>query len=190
MTLKKLKTFGGGNYLSTLGVKKAERELLALQTERLNKWRTKYSATKRKLIKLLKDSHLDCGSVGFDPNEEVLVENYRQEERRLKQLIRGAKVVVKDRKQLMLRVELLRRAVKSRAPPEAIEAMHGKALDAAREIDGGSLSYDGKALEDALELLLREYRDASERDAPMLQQTETGASPPSMTRSGKEFHCK
>nr|XP_045086476.1 uncharacterized protein LOC120966260 [Aegilops tauschii subsp. strangulata] len=94
-------------HLSTELITKARKEILAVQNERARKIRNKYFAKRKKLTTILSESHLIAADVRFDPNKEVEEKNYLSEKQNIKAYIKSAKALLADRKEMVLRIELV-----------------------------------------------------------------------------------
>ncbi|TVU51119.1 hypothetical protein EJB05_02526 [Eragrostis curvula] len=110
----------GDDFLSNAAVDKAEKEANILKDARIRRQKNKYLAKEKKLIKLLEETHLNGIAFGFNSTEEVEGGDYREAKRKLKKIIEKVKSLSKERKEMVMRVEILKRAVSLKYTPEQI----------------------------------------------------------------------
>ncbi|TVU51254.1 hypothetical protein EJB05_02665, partial [Eragrostis curvula] len=110
----------GYDFLSNAAVDKAEKEANSLKDARIRRQKNRYLAKEKKLIKLLEETHLNGTEVGFNSAEEVEGGDYREAKRKLKKIIENVKSLSKERKEMVMRVEILKRAVSLKYTPEQI----------------------------------------------------------------------
>ncbi|CAN6335728.1 unnamed protein product [Urochloa humidicola] len=136
------------NLLSTNSVNEVKNEVIALKKARNEMI---YIAKKKKLDGLLKDTHLSYKDIGFNPKKQVDQIDFKFEIWDLKDHIREVKLLASKRTQLVLRVELVRKA----KTIDDVEVLIHNAKSAASAMNEEGVPYDGKTVGEVLD----NYRD-------------------------------
>lgn len=185
----------GKGYLATSCLRNAEKEVLAIRNEMLSKIRGQYIAQRKKLIRILSESHLVAADVDFDPSEAVDPAHYKMEKQRMKACIWEVKKLVPERKELILRVELVQKAVKKKRSLPFCEALIGdarKTVQAMKKISEAEVLFDGLNVDGVLDGLeeasnaLESARQASNAlQSARQEQVTSEQAVASKTRSGR-----
>ncbi|RCV28972.1 hypothetical protein SETIT_5G445900v2 [Setaria italica] len=152
----------GQNLLSLAFVNKAKKELPNLQNERDNRYRKKYLAQRNKLIGMLEEMHLTSSDVQFDEKKQVSADEYKSEKRKVKHIIRKVKSDA-ARKELVLRIELIKQAIYNEWHLEDIDDLIENAKNFTYEMIGDVeiVHYDGQNLVDILSRLRKDARKSA-----------------------------
>ncbi|RCV28971.1 hypothetical protein SETIT_5G445900v2 [Setaria italica] len=134
----------------------------APSTQSPSRYRKKYLAQRNKLIGMLEEMHLTSSDVQFDEKKQVSADEYKSEKRKVKHIIRKVKSDA-ARKELVLRIELIKQAIYNEWHLEDIDDLIENAKNFTYEMIGDVeiVHYDGQNLVDILSRLRKDARKSA-----------------------------
>ncbi|CAN6353077.1 unnamed protein product [Urochloa humidicola] len=173
----------GSNLLSTKHVKKSEKEVEKLTKEREKVLQGKYSRLVKKLEKLLKDAHLSATDFHIDLTKQVTMNEYKDKKMYLQNIIKEVKSAASERKELLLRVQMVKRAAEKKQPLEEIDVLIKRASDVVSMIEFENhfeeVYYDDHTVDDLLREIRKKVVDNANERAQKSKEVKT------RTRSGR-----
>ncbi|CAL5098050.1 unnamed protein product [Urochloa decumbens] len=169
--------------LSTKHVKRAEKEVDKLTKEREKLLQRKYSVLIKKLEKMLKETHLTADDFDIDLKKQVNMNEYKSEKIYLKDIINKVKSASAERKELILRIQMIKRAVVKKLPLDQLDVLIKRVGDLVSKMEFDNnfqdVYYDGYLVNDTLKAIRAAVVKAANERAQKNKEVTT------RTRSGR-----